>query len=90
VGAIATGSTSTYTTRASGSDCWATSCTLPWVGMPDPMSRNCLTPAAEASRTARPRKARLAWPIARALGSTAVIARPTSWSARKLWLPPNR
>src|SRR6266508_3965286 len=46
---------STYTTRASGAAFCATSCTLPRVGMPEPMSRNCLIPAAMRNRTARRR-----------------------------------
>ena len=88
--AMATGSMSAYSTRAAGPSCWATSCTLPWVGMPEPMSRNWLIPAAVRNRTARPRNARLARAMARTLGSTAAMARPRSWSARKLWLPPSQ
>ncbi len=48
-------------------------------------------PASRARyRTARPRNARLARIMALMLGSTAIIARATSWSARKLWLPPSQ
>ncbi len=76
--AIATGSRSALRTRACALACWATSCTFPWVGMPEPMSRNWARPAPEAKRTARPRNARLARPMARAFGSTAAMTRPTS------------
>ena len=51
---------------------------------------NWRTPLAARNRTARPRNARLAWAISRIRGSTATMARPASWSARKLWLPPSQ
>ena len=89
--ATATSSLSTYTIREPGAAAWATSWTFCSVGMPEPMSRNCLMPLSRARyRTARPRKARLARIMALMLGSTAIIARATSWSARKLWLPPSQ
>jgi hypothetical protein len=52
------GSMSTYATRASGTSRCATSCVLPAVGSPAPMSMNCRMPAAVMNRTARRRKAR--------------------------------
>jgi hypothetical protein len=39
------GSLSTYSTRDDGAISWATSWTLPALGMPVPMSRNCRIPA---------------------------------------------
>jgi hypothetical protein len=45
--------------------------------------------SAARNRTARPRKARFARAMALAFGSTAIIARAASWSARKLWSPPS-
>jgi hypothetical protein len=42
------GSLSTYSTRDSGAVSWATSWTLPAVGMPVPMSRNWRMPASRA------------------------------------------
>jgi len=46
--------------------------------------------ASPRNRTALRRKSRPARANSLALGSTAAIARPRSWSARKLWLPPSQ
>jgi hypothetical protein len=86
----ATGSMSTYTTRASGATFWATSCTLPRVGMPEPMSRNWRMPAPARCRAARCRKARLRWAWIARSGINARPCRISSRSAAKLWQPPSR
>lgn len=51
-------------------------------GNADPMSRNWRTPFAARNLTARPMNARLARPMSGAAGSTAAMARATSWAAR--------
>jgi hypothetical protein len=85
------GSLSTYSTRDSGATAWATSWTLPALGMPVPMSRNWRIPASAASqRTARPRKARWARTWVRIEGSCSAMASPTARSAGKLSLPPSQ
>jgi hypothetical protein len=88
--ATAAGSMSAYTTRAAGLACWATSCTLPSVGIPEPMSRNWPMPAWPPNRTARRKNARLARASTATFGSTAASDRPSFWSTGKLWSPPSR
>ena len=67
---------------------WATSCTLPKVGMPDPMSRNWSMPSPTAKRTARRMNARFACMILGSPGMCPMALRAASRSTSKLWEPP--
>ena len=71
-----------------GSACRATSCELPTVGIPEPMSRNWVTPSRTANRTARRRKPRLACIISGSSGHIRMASLAISRSAGKLWKPP--
>lgn len=86
--ATATGSWSTYITRASGSAARATSCTFPNVGMPEPMSRNWVTPSDTAYRTARRMNARFACMTLGSPGMNSMALRAASRSTSKLCEPP--
>ena len=69
----------------------ATSCVLLAVGIPVPMSRNCLIPISAArKRTARARKARLARTEKARFGYASKVRSPSSLSAAKLSFPPSQ
>ena len=69
----------------------ATSWVLDAVGMPVPMSRNCLMPRSSArKRTVRPRNARVLRTEATMSGSWLTASSPASRSASKWSLPPSQ
>src|ERR1700722_4862547 len=75
---------------ASGSYWCATSLTFPWVGRPDPRSRNWVTPASTTRYCiTRRRNCRLAIAASGALGANRNTAATNSRSAVKLSLPPS-
>jgi|HubBroStandDraft_2_1064218.scaffolds.fasta_scaffold111738_1 hypothetical protein len=86
----ATGSLSTYATRAPGTMARALSCTLGDVGRPAPMSRYCAMPAPATRRTAAARNARFALATVAALGSSASNRSAACRSAAKCSFPPSR
>jgi hypothetical protein len=81
----------TYTIRVAGATACATSCVLPAVGSPVPMSRNWRTPRSAArQRTARIKKARFARTSVMIPGLAAIACSAASRSAAKLSLPPSQ
>ena len=86
----ATGSLSTYATRACGATAWAVSWVLGAVGRPQPRSMNWPTPWFATQVTARDRNCRFSGTMSAAGGKTATSRSPISRSAAKLSLPPSR
>ena len=87
---ITTASMSTYTVPAPAAARCATSCVLSAVGRPEPISRNCVTPAPTQYRTARPRNARFSLASNGSCGTAAAASTAAARSAVKLSLPPSQ